>query len=53
MKYLGSFYTRELSPAKQNILRIETVIKRKKIKRHLLNGLDIVISIILGFRFLI
>ena len=33
MKYLGSFYTRELSPAKQNILRIETVIKRKKNKK--------------------
>ena len=26
---LGSFYTRELSPAKQNIFRIEKVIKRK------------------------
>ena len=26
---LGSFYTRELSPATQNIFRIETVIKRK------------------------
>ena len=26
---LGSFYTRELSPAKQNIFRIENVIKRK------------------------
>ena len=28
-KFLGSFYTRELSPAKQNIFRIEKVIKRK------------------------
>ena len=26
---LGSFYARQLSPAKQNIFRIETVIKRK------------------------
>ena len=26
---LGSFHTRELSPAKQNIFRTETVIKRK------------------------
>ena len=26
---LGSFYTRELSPAKQNIFRIEKVIKRR------------------------
>ena len=29
-KTLGSFYTRELSPAKQNILKIEKVIKRTK-----------------------
>ena len=30
VKYLiGSFYTRELSPAKENIFRIEKVIKRK------------------------
>ena len=43
---------RELSPAKQNIFRIEKV-KKRKIKRPLLNGLDIAISIILGFRFLI
>ena len=51
---LGSFYTRELSPAKQNIFRIETVIKRdNKNKKALVNGLDTVISIILGFRFLI
>ena len=28
-KILGSFYIRELSPAKQNIFRIEKVIKRK------------------------
>ena len=28
-KILGSFYTPELSPAKQNIFRIEKVIKRK------------------------
>ena len=28
-KILGSFYTRDLSPAKQNIFRIEKVIKRK------------------------
>ena len=28
-KILGSFYTRQLSPAKQNIFRIEKVIKRK------------------------
>ena len=28
-KNLGFFYTRELSPAKQNIFRIEKVIKRK------------------------
>ena len=28
-KILGSFYTRELSPANQNIFRIEKVIKRK------------------------
>ena len=28
-KIIGSFYTRELSPAKQNIFRIEKVIKRK------------------------
>ena len=28
-KFLGSFYTRELSPAKQNVFRIEKVIKRK------------------------
>ena len=27
-KILGSFYTRELSPVKQNIFRIEKVIKR-------------------------
>ena len=27
-KIRGSFYTRELSPAKQNIFRIEKVIKR-------------------------
>ena len=26
---LGSFYTRELSPSKQNIFRIEKVIKSK------------------------
>ena len=45
-KILGSFYTQELSPAKQNIFRIEKVIKRK-------NKKDIVINIILGFRFLI
>ena len=25
----GSFYTRELSPAKQNIFRVEKVIKRR------------------------
>ena len=31
-KILGSFYTRELSPAKQNIFRIEKVIKRKNKK---------------------
>ena len=31
-KNLGSFYTRELSPAKQNIFRIEKVIKRKNKK---------------------
>ena len=29
---LGSFYTRQLSPAKQNIFRIEKVIKRKNKK---------------------
>ena len=29
-KILGSFYTRELSPAKQNIFRMVKVIKRKK-----------------------
>ena len=29
---LGSFYTRELSPAKQNIFRIEKVLKRKNKK---------------------
>ena len=34
-KILGSFYTRELSPAKQNIFRIEKVIKKKKIKMAL------------------
>ena len=28
-KILRSFYTRELSPAKQNIFRIEKLIKRK------------------------
>ena len=28
-KTLGSFYTRDLSPAKQNIFKIEKVIKRK------------------------
>ena len=27
-KHLGSFYVQELSPAKQNIFRIEKVIKR-------------------------
>ena len=52
-KNLGPSYTRELSPAKQNIFRIEKIIKRKKIKWPLLNGLDRVISIILWFRFLI
>ena len=31
-RILGSFYTRELSPAKQNIFRIEKVIKRKNKK---------------------
>ena len=31
-KNFGSFYKRELSPAKQNIFRIETVIKRKNKK---------------------
>ena len=31
-KMLGSFYKRELSPAKQNIFRIEKVIKRKNKK---------------------
>ena len=31
-KILGSFYTRELSPAKQNIFRIEKVIQRKNKK---------------------
>ena len=31
-KILGSFYTRELSPAKQHIFRIEKVIKRKNKK---------------------
>ena len=31
-KILGSVYTRELSPAKKNIIRIETVIKRKNKK---------------------
>ena len=49
---LGSFYTLELSPVKQNIFRIEKVERDNK-KRPLLNGLDIVISIIFGFRFLI
>ena len=34
---LGSFYTLELSPAKQNIFRIENVIKIK-IKWPFLNG---------------
>ena len=29
-RIVGSFYTRELSPAKQNIFRIEKLIKRKK-----------------------
>ena len=37
-KNLGSFYTRELSPSKQNTFRIEKVIKSKKTKRPLLNG---------------
>ena len=36
-KILGFFYTRELSPAKQKIFRIEKVIKRK-IKWPFLNG---------------
>ena len=31
-KILGCFYTRELSPAKQIIFRIEKVIKRKNKK---------------------
>ena len=31
-KNFGSFYTRELSPAKQNIFRIEKAIKRKNRK---------------------
>ena len=31
-KILGFFYTRELSPVKQNIFRIEKVIKRKNKK---------------------
>ena len=31
-KILGSFYTQELSPAKQNIFRIEKVLKRKNKK---------------------
>ena len=31
-KILGSFYTRELSPAKQNIFRIKKVLKRKNKK---------------------
>ena len=31
-KILGSFYTRQVSPAKQNIFRIEKVIKRKNKK---------------------
>ena len=31
-KIVGSFYTRELSPVKQNIFRIEKVIKRKNKK---------------------
>ena len=31
-KILGSFYTRELSPTKQNIFRIEKVIKRRNKK---------------------
>ena len=31
-KNLGSFYARELSPAKQNIFRTEKVIKRKNKK---------------------
>ena len=38
-KLLGSFYAQELSPAKQNIFRIEKVIEIIKIKRHLLNRL--------------
>ena len=29
-KNIGSFYTRELSPAKHNLFRIEKVIKREK-----------------------
>ena len=35
-KILGSFYTRELSLGKQNIFRIEKVIKRKN-KKALVN----------------
>ena len=31
-KILGSFYTRELYPAKQNIFRIEKVLKRNNKK---------------------
>ena len=34
---LGSFYTRELSPAKQNTFRIEKVIRRVKNKKALVN----------------
>ena len=52
-KILGSFYTRELSQTMQNIFRIEKVIKIKN-KMALVKWVgysDIVISIILGFRF--
>ena len=48
-KIIGSFNTRELSSAKQNIFRIEKVIKRKNKKAFV----KWVISIIPGFRFLI
>ena len=53
-KNIGSFYAQELSTAKQNIFRIEKVIKRdKKYKDLLLNGLNIVICIILEIHMLI
>ena len=46
----GSFYEPELLPAKQDVFRIEKVIRRDyKTKQALVNGWAIVTTLIVGF----